>query len=460
MRIIKKATTTPVPTVYAFDASLDNELHVPFILMERIEGTPLYKGWFNEDGYPKARLEKFRARALQSIAAAMVQLNQLMLDQGGSIVIDSDGKVVGVKGAKVIDANAMWYPEVENPDDNDIFCEKGTFTDPKSALLFTLDRRPSRPEDDAFLKGIDVLLRMFIEWAYEKKIHGPRFVLTHPDFNIQNILVAEDGTLRGLIDWDGVAAVPREVGCGQFPMWLMHDWIETQYDYDINAGKPREEVGLDESSPEELFCYRAMYAQFMEQEIVLNTVGPAHLTIYGTTPKEEADVTRRSLVIRNLEIGTDTPKLTSDIVDHMLALIVDLTEADWETRQSDCDSSSSTDGEIEAEAMERYMDSGTVESVSESSSKSNICSDSNKDSTDSKATEIDDEDQAIVAYDSVDHLEKGVVNMDASVSEPSPPNRFETQEQEKKPSADTCRNKSNSVSLGWTWRLLRFDGGR
>lgn len=297
---------------------------------------------------------------------------------------------------------------------------------------------------------------MFIEWAYEKKNHGPHFVLTHPDFNIQNILVAEDGTLRGLIDWDGVAAVPQEVGCGQFPMWLMHDWIEAQYDYDINAGKPREEAGYDESSPEELSCYRAMYAQFMEQEIALNTVGPAHLTIHGTTPREEADLTQRSLVIRNLEIATDTPKLTSDIMDHMLALIVDLTEADWETEQSDSDSSSSTDGEIEAEAMERHMDSGTVESVSDSSSKSNICSDSDKDSTISKATEIGDKDQAMVAYDSVDHLDMGVVNMDASVSEPSPPNQFETQEQEKKPSADTYRNKLNSVSLGWTWRLLQF----
>ncbi|CAF9943714.1 MAG: hypothetical protein ALECFALPRED_001101 [Alectoria fallacina] len=238
MRIIKKATTIPVPAVHTFDASLDNELHVPFILMERIDGTPLYKGLFNEDKYPKARLEKFLARALQSIAAAMVQLNQLMLDHGGSIVFDSDGKAVGVKGAKVIDANAMWYPEVEDPDDNDIFCEKGPFTDPKCALVFMLDRRSSRPEDDAFLKGIDVLLRMFIEWEYEKKPYGPRFVLTHPDFNIQNVLVAEDGTLRGLIDWDGVAAVPREVGCGQFPMFLLHDWIETQYDYSISAGKP------------------------------------------------------------------------------------------------------------------------------------------------------------------------------------------------------------------------------
>jgi hypothetical protein len=33
-------------------------------------------------------------------------------------------------------------------------------------------------------------------------------VLAHPDFDIQNVIVSEEGELRGLIDWDGVAALP------------------------------------------------------------------------------------------------------------------------------------------------------------------------------------------------------------------------------------------------------------
>ena len=170
MQMIKKATTIPVPVIYAFDASLDNELHVPFILMERIDGMPLYRGWFNEDGRPKAQLEKFRARALQSLATAMAQLNHFMLDHGGSLVFDSEGKAISVAGAKISDANAMWYSK----NDHDVFCEKGPFTDPKAALLFMLDRRPSRPEDDVYLKGVDVLLRTFIEWGYEGRARGPR----------------------------------------------------------------------------------------------------------------------------------------------------------------------------------------------------------------------------------------------------------------------------------------------
>ena len=392
MQMIKKITTIPIPVVYAFDASLDNELHVPFILMERIDGMPLYREWFHEDGRSKAQLEKFRARALQTLATAMAQLNRFMLDYGGSLVFDSEEKAIGVAGAKIPDANAMWYSN-DRTDDDDVFCEKGPFADPKSALLFMLDRRPSIPEDNVYLKGIDVLLRAFIEWGCEGEARGPRFVLTHPDLDIQNILVAEDGTLHGLIDWDGVAAVPREVGCASFPLWLMHDYIETQYDYDVFAGKPRKEAGYDESSPEELSCYRAVYAQFMEQEIAMNTNGIA--TTHGTTSKEEADLTRRSLVMRNLEIATNDPMVAPDIVDHILALIVDLTETDKENKP-------------------------------------------------------------MVACDSALYNENKPVVRSTSEFAPSSPKEAVIEEREDQISDETRGNKSKSVSRGWATMLLRW----
>jgi hypothetical protein len=54
------------------------------------------------------------------------------------------------------------------------------------------------------------MLRLFLSWI---PLIDPRdFVLSHPDFGFQNILVAEDGSLRGPIDRDGVAVVPRCVG--------------------------------------------------------------------------------------------------------------------------------------------------------------------------------------------------------------------------------------------------------
>ena len=456
MQMIKSATTIPVPAVYAFDASLDNELRMPFILMEQIDGISLDKGWFNE-GCSKAQLEKFRARALQSLASAMAQLNRFMLDRGGSIIFNSEGKAVGVGGAKVLDVNAAWYREDDDPDENDVSCEKGPFTDPKSSLLFMLNRRPFQTNDNAYVKGIYKLLRMLIDWAYERDNHKPRFVLSHPDFDMQNVLVAQDGTLRGLIDWDGVAAVPREVGAAQYPMWLMNDWIESQYDYDIREGRPREEAGYDESSPDELSCYRAMYAQFMEQEITLNTKESAHLTINGTTPKEEADVTRRSLVMRNLEIATNSPMVTSDIVHHMLALIVDLTETDWEDGVSDCDSFASTDEEIEIEEDECDMEGAAVENDLDGSigSENKICSDSDEDSTHTKATEIGNVDHSLTIDGSARPFDEDVFSTTASVFEPLSFNEADFREQQTASSADIDRNEMNSSFLSWTRQMLQ-----
>lgn len=244
-------------------------------------------------------------------------------------------------------------------------------------------------------------------------------------------------------------------------MWLMHDWIESQYDYDIGARAPREEAEYDESSPNELSCYRAMYAQFVEQEITLSTKGPKHLTVHGTTPKEEADITRRSLVMRNLEIATNSPMVTSDIVDHMLALIVDLTEADWEDREPRCASPSATDLGNETEEMECDVEDATVENIlkgssSSSSSESNICSNSDDSSMDTKATEIGNEVPSLIAGDLAQLFDSEVVNTNTSVSEPSIAPKVGMQEQDQKPSADFDRKELKSSTLGWTRRLLRL----
>lgn len=43
MKFLKEKTTIPVPAVYGFGSSLDSPFRCPFILMERIDGRPLYE---------------------------------------------------------------------------------------------------------------------------------------------------------------------------------------------------------------------------------------------------------------------------------------------------------------------------------------------------------------------------------------------------------------------------------
>lgn len=388
MQLIKAETTIPVPAVYAFEASSQNILNVPFILMERIDGQPLYRRWF-DDEIPKASLEHFRIKALQSLAGAMAQLNKFTLTRGGALQFDTSGKPIGLRGAKVVDAVAMWNRESESEnrsqageenadshnqnndqekvhrndgrtdaedqkanqdkneksgqdntnddvDDEDIICEKGPFECPKLAFLFTLDRPNAYSESQVYVKGCYKALRMFIDLALcNHNDNRRRFVLTHPDLDVQNVLVAEDGTLRGLIDWDGVASVPREIGCAQYPLWLMRDWVPFYYLYDIRERGPEEDAGYEESSPAELASYRALYAHFMEKEVERQTGGPEQVTAFGTLPKQEALLTRRSLVLRDLDLAASSPFLLTNILCHILNEIESVTEPQWKYLDQD-----------------------------------------------------------------------------------------------------------------------------
>lgn len=378
MQMLRKETSIPVPAVYAFETSSENTLSSPFILMEKLCGRPLYHLWFDSEK-PKACLEHWRVKALQSLAGAMVQLNKFTLNTGGSLVFDSDGTLVGLSGAKAVDGVAMFNKarapqfgqdvsgeegknipsevrvdpaeshtlnatddnqgDADESDDEDIIYERGPFNCPKAYFLSNLDRSDKAFRADAYDRGTDMSLRLFSEWAFaNSRNQGGNFVLTHPDLDVQNILVAEDGTLTGLIDWDGVAAVPREVGCAQYPLWLMRDWVPSRYRYDIEKGEAYANAGYEESSPAELASYRALYAQLMEVEIGKMTGGSNKTTTFGTSPKYEAGLTRRSLIMRSLDLSAGDPWVALSTVNYIIDQIEELTATEWEDTDSDSDS--------------------------------------------------------------------------------------------------------------------------
>ena len=314
MKLIKRSTTVPVPTIYSFDASLDNEIGCPYILMEFLKGRPLYEGWFHS-GISSAKLEQFRARALQTVAAAMVQLNSFTLHRGGAIRFNSAGEPVDVVGAKVPDAKAFFDGIDENSyPEHDVWCEKGPTADPSNYLLFNLNRRGYQEEDSEYIRGVHELTRLFAKRALDlsQKMYpqGQQFVLTHPDLDFQNILVLEDGTLTGILDWDGVAAVPLSVGCLKFPNWLVRDWDPNNYNWNVEDHVPYLLSGRLENTPDELVAYRAMYAQFIEMLLPSNSAN-------DTAGKMGANLTRLSLISLSLEMAANYQHSTGRIIGHL-----------------------------------------------------------------------------------------------------------------------------------------------
>ena len=106
MRLIKGGTSIPVPEVYTFDANLDNEINCPFIMMEHLQGRPLYKLWFQQ-GSSKGALTQLRTRVRRDLAAATVQLNSFRYPQGGSLLFDQYGNVNGIGSIGVFDLKAQ-----------------------------------------------------------------------------------------------------------------------------------------------------------------------------------------------------------------------------------------------------------------------------------------------------------------------------------------------------------------
>ena len=310
MRWIRKKTTIPVPEVYGLDTSTDNAIGCPYIMMEYIKGQSLYQGWFNPEASP-ARLEQFRARALQTIAAAMVQLHNFRFHTSGSLHFGVDGKPYGFQSAKVVDFLGTAARPREDPSMDALFAKKGPFNDPLDFLLFNLNRRESMYSDSARVRGLYESLRLFTQWTLEP-VSGDRFpfVLGHPDFDLQNILVKEDGTLCGILDWDGIGAVPHTVGCLKYPLWLTRDWEPSNYNYDAATGGRKLKTERWENSPAENECYRAVYAQFIEAEL-------SHQKMDGRFAK----ITRLSLLAGVLESADTVPEFLYETIQNLYGKI-------------------------------------------------------------------------------------------------------------------------------------------
>lgn len=191
--------------------------------MEFVEAVPLHEIWFEETS-SIGMLEQRRAQILQDLVAAVVQLNQFEYRKGGRLIFNDDGNPKSVGPMRKLERSSMLDRQrTGDLDEIFVFCEVGPFTDSKEFLLCMLDRRPA--PDDRFGHGIYKLLRLFIDlFPSADYAQEPEFVMSHPDLDLQNILVSPEGELRGVIDWDGVGTVPRCVGNERYPSWLTRDY--------------------------------------------------------------------------------------------------------------------------------------------------------------------------------------------------------------------------------------------
>ncbi|KAL6399268.1 RpsD [Ilyonectria robusta] len=314
MLMLKRETTIPLPEVFHFSDTTENSLRCPYILMLNISGLPLYNVWFGQhlNGVDQETLRSRRTQMLDDIASAMAQLEPYSYSSSGSVQFDSDWDPLGVGPVRQFDPKAAQDCQIT---DDLLYVDQPAMSDPEKFYTFLLDLHPETNADH----GEEILLRRMISWI--PKPIGPKpFVLAHPDFDVQNFIVSEDGHLQGIIDWDGIMAVPRSIGNEGYPGWLTRDWDPLMYGYKESMDDGVEPLGVWEDSPESLKYYRSVYRQSM-------------LKARGTT--ESIDTTRMSLIAENLRIAAYSPACRIHILIKMVGGIFG-TEGDEALRKC-CD---------------------------------------------------------------------------------------------------------------------------
>lgn len=293
MRLIRQRTSIPIPEVFGFCNTLDNPLGCPHMWLSFIPGISLHEFWFAqaEDVSDEERHRR-RTGVLQEIAAVMVQLGQFSFDMGGRLLFDDSGSPSGIGPHREMDHNESFQRRMQDePDYMPVYYPSGPFKTVTEFFTAAVSREPP-PDSDYFL-GQRRLLEFLINCATDffAAADASPFTLAHPDFGFQNILVSPDGRLAGIIDWEGVAAVPACLGNLRYPSWLTRDWDPSMYGYGSDGVLADPE--MQEDSPRTLARCRKVY-----QNAIRDALGEN-----GNLADNKPDLTSGSLITENLAIA-------------------------------------------------------------------------------------------------------------------------------------------------------------
>ncbi|KAF7299134.1 APH domain-containing protein [Mycena indigotica] len=328
MRHIRATTTIPIPEVYHFDVTDNNELSAPYIAMAYIPGVSVAKMWFNDD----ESIEEKRLKILSQLAGFSCQLRELRFEAIGSLLppLPSDSRMSSIGPC------FSWEEPEEDPDNVGVI-SYGPFSTSDSWLEHIwapILRNPKSHYDRACVKIIETMLPHLPQTA-------PHYTLTMPDFDSQNVMVDGEGNITGLIDWDNARTKPDYLGFARFPGWITRDWDPLMY------GWPHSD---NENSPEELNKYRQYY--FDEMKTILAAIGS---TDYYLTEKAHVF---EALVIAMANEHHTIPICAKFVAEVMRALPEEnaFKEAGWKVGQEIAVLVCLGDGELEEEAWLQLQD--------------------------------------------------------------------------------------------------------
>ncbi|EFE29557.1 uncharacterized protein ARB_03549 [Trichophyton benhamiae CBS 112371] len=234
----------PVPRVLGYSASNSNSVGAEYLLLEKINGSPLGDRWFTIGN-------KTRAEIMKQIVAVETRFMSITFPASGSLyyrkdLTSSEPNVLLPEQTTADDIAVgpiaqyeWWYKERESLD-----VDRGpweTFSKcfeapAKREIRFCKDFGKPRLHVERYLRELHKLKEMtptahvqvlsqylqlapYLEIPAEHPFARP--VLRHPDFSPNNILVNSENEIVGVIDWQHAAVLPLGL-CANIPSYFQN----------------------------------------------------------------------------------------------------------------------------------------------------------------------------------------------------------------------------------------------
>lgn len=164
------------------------------------------------------------------------------------------------------------------------------------------------------------MLRLLLSWIPEPPELGAKFVLHHPDCDIQNFIVADDGSILAVIDWTGVCTEPRWIGNESYPIFLTRD---------LDPKGSLGECAIDcecceaqghRNTAEELAKYRDIYLGLLKDYNIRSE--------NYSVPSPISSITKDSILARSLAIYGPISEFVDEVLTKVIGDIRDATATD------------------------------------------------------------------------------------------------------------------------------------
>ncbi|ATY62576.1 kinase-like domain [Cordyceps militaris] len=217
MEYVISRTTIPVPRVrahgYSGERGPSNPTGKCFLIIDYIPGEPLSQCSLNDTS------EESRGRFYADLAGFYSQMRGLEFDAAGALALGADG-TFGITAPLSMDIAAIGLRGMESHAQFQATSNMDRYARQLYSLLL---RRAADPIPEMEL--LDVQYLVFALQDFEHRMreftsssHRQKFVLAHGDLQPSNIILGEDYSIKGIIDWEWAGTVP--VPFFVPPLWL------------------------------------------------------------------------------------------------------------------------------------------------------------------------------------------------------------------------------------------------